>query len=485
MRPTTNPDFSQVEADATQFQIDPRQALFFAEKRPFFLDGIEFFQTPNSLVYSRRIVAPVAAVKLTGKVAGTTVAALSAVDDPSTSANSRTHPVFNIVRIQRDLGGASRAAFVYTDRIDGASTNHVAAADAHVVWRKIYALDLQGAVSRTSNGGAETTGPLWQTILRRSGRRFSARYSLNANDPDFRAAAGFIGRQGIVDGSVQNQIALYGKPQAFVEKWTGDVQVQAVWNYGAFFDGRQALERKLHLNSNFFFTGGWHTTASVLVERYGYDPAIYSNYAVLDGSALRPFSGQTLPNLDYVLVLDTPRVRGVSANLFFIWGRDENFFEWASANIVYSTLNVGWRPTERLRVDLSHNLQSFSRRTDGSYVGIRRVPRVKVEYQATRHIFVRYVGEHATNYQDALRDDSRTGLPLVFVAPDGTISPASAVRTRSFRSDWLFSYQPRPGTVLFAGYGNTLANPGTDPLRPNLRRTHDGFFLKLSYLFRM
>src|SRR5829696_2377697 len=78
---TVNPDFSQIEADATQFQIDPRQALFFAEKRPFFLDGIEFFSAPNNLVYSRRILAPVAAVKVTGKLAGTTVAALTAVDD--------------------------------------------------------------------------------------------------------------------------------------------------------------------------------------------------------------------------------------------------------------------------------------------------------------------------------------------------------------------------------------------------------------------
>jgi hypothetical protein len=494
MNATVNPDFSQVEADATQFQIDPRQALFFAEKRPFFLDGIEFFQTPNSLVYSRRIAAPVAAVKLTGKVASTTVAALSAVDDPSTSLRAGTstslgggdHPVFTIVRIQRDVGGASRAAFVYTNRLDGAATNHVAGADAHLVFRKIYALDLQGAVSRTTSGGVETkSGPLWHAQLRRSGRRFSAQYSLNANAPDFRAAAGFISRQGIVNGFFQNQISLYGKPGALVEKWTGDVQIQTVWNYDSFFDGAQALERKLHFDSNLFFKHGWHSAGSVLVERYGFDPAIYSNYAVLGAGGPHPIMGQTLPNLDFLLSLDTPRVRGVSANLFVIWGRDENFFEWASANIVYSTANLAWRPTERLRVDLSHNLQSFARRTDGSYVGIRRVPRVKVEYQATRHIFVRYVGEHATNYQDALRDDSRTGLPIVFVARDGTIMPASAVRTRSFRNDWLFSYQPRPGTVLFAGYGNTLSNPGTDQLRRDLRRTRDGFFLKLSYLFRM
>lgn len=177
-------------------------------------------------------------------------------------------------------------------------------------------------------------------------------------------------------------------------------------------------------------------------------------------------------------------MHGLSANGFYIWGRDENFFEWSSADIRYATLGVQWRPSERLRADVNYNMQSFARRTDGSYVGIRRIPRVRLEYQATRALFLRYVGEYATNYQDALRDDSRTGLPLVFVRPDGTFAPATGVRQRTFRNDWLLSYQPAPGTVVFAGYGNALLN--TDPARAReLRRTREGFFLKLSYLFRL
>ena len=72
MNGTVNPDFSQVESDAGQFSFDPRQALFFPEKRPFFLDGIEQFATPNNLIYTRRVVAPLAAAKLTGKVTGRT-----------------------------------------------------------------------------------------------------------------------------------------------------------------------------------------------------------------------------------------------------------------------------------------------------------------------------------------------------------------------------------------------------------------------------
>ena len=82
---TVNPDFSQVESDASQVQYDPRNAVFFPEKRPFFLDGLEQFSTPNRLIYTRRIVAPVSAAKLTGTLSGTSLGLLSAIDDASTS----------------------------------------------------------------------------------------------------------------------------------------------------------------------------------------------------------------------------------------------------------------------------------------------------------------------------------------------------------------------------------------------------------------
>src|SRR6266699_2522230 len=126
---TVNPDFSQVEADVGQVTVNQRFALFFPEKRPFFLEGLEQFDTPNALIYTRRIVSPVAGAKLTGKLGGTAVAYIGAVDDASASVTGGEHPVVNLLRLRRDLGASSTLGLVYTDRIEGSAYNRVLGAD--------------------------------------------------------------------------------------------------------------------------------------------------------------------------------------------------------------------------------------------------------------------------------------------------------------------------------------------------------------------
>jgi hypothetical protein len=491
MNGTVNPDFSQVESDAGQFSFDPRQALFFPEKRPFFLDGIEQFATPNNLIYTRRVVAPIAAAKVTGKITGrTNLAYLSAVDDASASASGEDHPFVNILRVQRDIGARSKAALVYTDRIDGNRSNRVIGSDARLLWKNIYSLTLQGAVSRTESSDTVATAPLWQGVFARTGRRFAMRYNLRGVDPNFRAAAGFISRTGIATGNFNHQLLTYGKPGSILDRWSSDVVFDGTWQYDEFMAGHASQDRKLHFNNNFTFRGGWRVGGSVLFESYGYDAPLYRDYVLgrqgASGLEFIPFTGTPrLPNLDYVFNATTPQRGGVEFDAMVLWGKDENFYEWASADIIFLNLGAAWKPTDKLRVDARYQMQSFRRRTDDSIVGIRRIPRLKAEYQIARSIFVRAVGEYNSDWQDDLRDDSRTELPIYIRNASGGYDRAAKSYTKSFRADWLFSYQPTPGTVLFAGYGNTLANVDEDPRTARLKRTMDGFFLKLSYLFRL
>jgi Domain of unknown function (DUF5916) len=489
---TVNPDFSQVEADAGQFQFDPRQALFFPDKRPFFLDGIEQFATPNNLIYTRRIVAPLAATRLTGRVSkSTSVAYLMAVDDAATSATGRDHPVFNVLRAQRDVGAGSKMALVYTDRLDGVRSNRVLGADTRLVWKDIYSLLLQGAAARTDSGDRAVLAPLWQATFNRAGRRYGLRLQSRGIDPEFQAQSGFISRRGVASINIANQLTTYGSPGAFVERFTSDVVIDGSWVYDDFVAGRPSQDRKLHFNQNLALRGGWRLGGSVLFETFGYDETLFRDYVVArptpgGGTVYEPYVGTPrLPNRDYVVSFAVPMRKGLTAEGLLLWGKDENFYEWSSAGIVFANVSATWRPTDQLRVEGRYQLQSFQRRSDGSYVGIRRIPRLRVEYQVSRPIFVRVIAEQNGNFQDTLRDDSRTGFPIYRRDGQGGYVPAGRESTRRLRLDWLFSYQPTPGTVFFAGYGTSLEERDTFRGQHPLRRISDGFFAKLSYLFRL
>src|SRR6266576_5668366 len=386
---TVKPDFSQVESDAGQLAFDPRQALFFSEKRPFFLEGSELFQVPQSLIYTRRIVQPVAAVKLTGNAGGTDIGFLSAVDQKFASASGADHPIFNILRAQRSLGHGSRIGMAYTDRIEGGNYNRVAEVDSRLVFKDIYSVNLQLAGSRTRIGGVTTTAPLWLTQFNIRHRVWGLRSLFAGISDEFQTGSGFIGRNGIVHSYVDPSYTTYGKPGAFVQSFTGDIIVDGIWQYQNFIHGRGIQDQKLHFNGNATLRGGWNVGAGYFVESFGYDSALYANYRLevpgAGGLDTIPFVGQpTIKNGEYIIQLGTPQWKHFSGGGFFLQGHDENFYEWASADLLLLSVEVSYRPTDRLRNSLSYFWQQVNRRTDGTLVNVGRVARAKVEYQLSR-----------------------------------------------------------------------------------------------------
>ena len=485
---TAHPDFAEVESDAGRIVLDPRNALFFPEKRPFFLDGAEQFNVPGNLVYTRRIAAPLAAAKVSGKAAGTTIGFLSAVDDPSLSPSGHDNAYYNILRLQRDIGGQSRVGAVVTDREVGANFNRLADVDSRLVFGGVYSANLQYAGSATQQGAARLDGSLWNTTLNRTGKNYGFRYVFSGSTPGFRAQSGSISRTGITKGSMDNHWTVFGNRGSPVDNVTLTLVVDNTWQTTNFERRGDAQDKKYHVSLSSALRGGWSVGTAMYWESFGFDDQLYSKYRIerTAGSVVDtvPFIGTPrIPNRDYVFTLNTPKFSTFSGTLLYVWGQDENFFEWAQADIHYVSAALSLRPTGRLRVDGSLDYQSYSRRTDHSLAGRSYIPRVKVEYQVTRAVFLRAVGEVDGSETDDLRDETRTGFPLIING-----KKALASRSRSFIGDLLFSYQPVPGTVIFVGYGSVADGP-PDPARrflyQPLVRSSDHFFLKFSRLLRV
>jgi hypothetical protein len=490
---TVRPDFSQVEADAPQIQLDPRAALNFPEKRPFFLDGLELFQTPIQLVYTRRLVDPDGAAKVTGKVGSTTVAALAGVDGTDASASGADHPVLSALRLREELGGADGLGLVYTDRVDGTAFNRVGALDTRVLLGGAWDLAVQGGASATrdSAGAPVRWGPVWRANLVHSGRNFSLTVTSRGVGESFHTATGFVSRTDFATLSAIPSYTVVGKPGSWMESFNANVFLGATWDqFRNFTSGQAPGTRQADFATGLTLRGGWQIGFGWSIESFGYPSQLYRNYWIerVRGPAVDtiPFTGTPhLPNLDLAGSIQTPNFQNLALSASVLVGRnDENFFEWASGQLLIGNVDFIWRPTDRLRTELLYNLQQVVRPTDGSTVSLVQIPRLKVEYQLSRSIFLRVIGQYTTNRTDALRDDSRTNGAILIRDPvAGTFTRTQARTVNAFRVDWLFSYHPTPGTVVYLGYGANLTEPTPFQFR-GLSRTADGFFAKLSYLFR-
>jgi hypothetical protein len=482
---TYNPDFSQVEADAGQIVVNERFAQFLPEKRPFFLEGTEIFSLPRQLIYTRSIVNPVGGAKLTGKMGSFNVGYLGAVDERSGTDNVTV----NLLRVRRDVGGSSTVGAVYTDRTRSATDfNRVAGADARIVFAERYTLSVLGAMSWDGTPGVTETsaGSLFYGQLQRSGRRFSAQVEFEDSEAGFRPESGFMRRIGESRAKAEARMNFYGDPGALLEQVRPFAEVEGIWDRQAFWDGGGVQELDTQLGLYFGFRGNISLFTTWNRSSFDFGPDRY------DGLFTDSGTQSFVPDQTLFRGLDRLSVRSwirswerVQGSLGVNWSEQPIFAFGAPVELAQAfggDVGLTLIPTPAFRTELGMRFQTLSREVDGSEYSTALIPRVRLQYQFSKSLFLRGVFEYAAQERGTPADPV-TGDPLQYCG-DSSCSALSDFLSNDIHVEGLLSYEPSPGTVFFLGYSRQMEEVNAfrfQDVRPNV----DGVFLKVSYRFRL
>ncbi len=494
---TYNPDFSQVESDAGQVTVNERFALYLPEKRPFFLEGTDVFSLPRRLVYTRSIVNPVGAAKLSGKVGSLSLAYVGARDDVSTEGPS---PTVNLLRLKRDLGASGNLGLVYTDRtLGGESFNRVLGLDGHFVLGGRYSVDLLAAGSADGERGEGTEwGSLFLASFSRASRSMSLSGSFEDVGEDFRARSGFIRRIGTTRLQGRWGYTWRGGRGALVESWGPSLELQGFWNRDDFWAGRGPEESELEVDFRSSFRGNMGVSLRYSRSSFDFAQEEYQRVFLISAPpgegaggtpGLRPFA----PDGGLFSGLDAVRLRGWVNRLERVrfsggagW-RETPIFDGSGvpADLAYrwdGDLEVTLYPSGSMQAKVGFRHVTLFRQRDGSRYSTATIPRLQARYQFTRALFVRAIGEYSSQTRGDLQDPA-TGRVLAYCEEE-----ACELREGSDRFDFslegLLGYEPSPGTVVFLGYSRQMRDQCAFRFRQVTTRA-DGLFLKVSYRFRM
>ena len=381
---TLHPDFSQVEGDPSQLDLNQRFAFYFAERRPFFLEGVEAFNDPLDTLYTRRINAPAYGLKLAGRGGPVTFGALNAADlSPISSIHEDGTPGFN----EADLDGQVTLNSFARGRVDvldgggvglslaekhvltpGGASNTVAAADLTLPFKESWFVSAAASGSALFADKTQLGGASWATTLRRTpavGPGFSV--SLSDVTPGFRNELGYLTQSGISRGTAWGEYT-------FAPSKGPDRLAPGFWISGREErddDGQREVGLSGYLIEGPTFVELWasrgETTQTGVVVPNG----------ELGGSlSLTPSS--------WLTVEASGRV-----------GEDIQYSTLLSAQLQELTLSATVRPVTWLRIDVLTQREWFTPLNEPTQTGLTSWTRVNA--QLTRALGLRIIADYSTS----------------------------------------------------------------------------------------
>jgi hypothetical protein len=438
---TINPDFSQIEADEPKIDYNVRYALRYDEKRPFFLEGMEIFSSPEiETVYTRQINDPIFGAKASGKTGRFTYGVLSAYDmhpteslwdiSEGSSITSETKAFSNIFRTKADVGSGSYVGFTLTDKELGSGNwNRLGGFDGQLRFKDRVFFSFQALASDTSTDGVGTPlAPGLYGELYYTDKHWTVGGFYKAMDPEFQASLGFVNRVDYRSAGGFASFRIYPE-----KKYLNQVQFRI-----------QAGQRLGYADSV--------TQDTWIRPQVQFRLTEFNQVFVMYEAAMERFAGVDFKKQSLSVESQVTFISWMPFFFFFETGDEINYDD-EDAFLGYSNtygVSLTFKPSKRLQLGTDFSKQTFWRSAGGERLWDYNLVREKVTYQFSKTLSVRAIVDYNFFDEEAFG---------------------------SLLASWVL----RPGTVFFLGVDN-------DYLRDEYGRlTGSGYnvFVKFSYWWRL
>ena len=437
---TVNPDFSQIEADEPQIDYNLRYALRYNEKRPFFLEGMEIFSSPQiETVYTRQITDPIFGAKMSGKSGRFSYGLLSAYDMhpveslweiPEGAPATETKAFSNIFRTKADVGKGSYVGFTLTDKELGSGNwSRMAGFDGQLRYKNRVFFSFQVLGSKASAEGDRTPlAPAFYGDLYYTTRHWSLGGYYMALHPDFQASLGFVNR------TDYRNVGAYASYRIYTDKpWLNQVQLRIQAGKRIGYADRTTQDTWIRPNVQLRLT----EFNQVYIE---YEAGL-ERFADID------FKKQQLSIESQFTFLSW-----MPFNLIFETGDSINY-DPEDAFLGFSNIygvQLTFKPNKRIQLGTDFSKQTFWRTAGGERLWDYNVVRERVTYQFSKTLSFRAIVDYNFFYKEAF----------------GSL---------------LVSWVLRPGTVFFVGLDNNYLRDAYG----RLIRDNTSVFVKFSYWWRL
>jgi hypothetical protein len=452
---TINPDFSQVESDAFQVQVNQRFPIFYSEKRPFFMEGMGLFNIAGTGgdgnmrtgVHTRRIINPAWGSKLTGTAGKVTFGLLDASDKKPEDLGDRgaaiagKDKIFTIARATYSLGQSDYIGAIVTDTEHAGRHNRVAGGDLSIrpsSTQQFSATFLESETGLTS--AAAMQGTASQVSYNYNTRRVTSLTQIEHYGRDFQMDTAFYNRTGFTSGWTYGELDFY----------PGESSHAGVKKIYPFYWSKYGRDQVQNGNERFFMTG----------IRFNFTRQ--GNLDIDYGRGREPWVNHRFK---------TDRINSWGNVQLFRWLHlSENFQKgyatyYDPANPfqgknLSGSLGITLQPNQHINLNTQYNGVRFNRASNGEHIFTVHIINLQATYQFDKHFRVRAIEQFDSSQHRLL-------------------------------TDLLGMYELVPGTVFYAGYGSLYERPAvqTAALVPNTLgngylTTTRGVFFKASYLHR-